>query len=120
MTHIPDPLEWHPAYRDETWLIDWLERRGPYGGYRHLRLPRLAQPPTYTVGADELHPDMDTLRITILTREKCWRPAPYVGRPFRYVWPVGIDQLGRCIAGEARIVYEIDYWLWQAMYEEAP
>lgn len=30
MSAAPPPLEWHPAYRDKTWLLDWLEGRSKH------------------------------------------------------------------------------------------
>jgi hypothetical protein len=32
-TKPPAPLEWHPAYRDRTWLLDWVEGRTDHGYY---------------------------------------------------------------------------------------
>jgi hypothetical protein len=47
-----------------------------------------------------------------LTMRKCWGPAPYVGRPFAYVWKVAVDDNGRAIAGEARIEYTMSQGEW--------
>ena len=99
---VPAPLEWHPFYRDKTWLLDWLERRGPYGKLHDIRIPivRRVRP------ADIESPTQDaTMNVLIMSRHRCVGPAPYVGRPFVYTWNVGVDNLGRCIAGESRIVY---------------
>lgn len=100
----PAPLEWHPYYRSKTWLLDWLERRGPYADHHDIRIPVIPSVRSWTYGpeTDAVEPD---LRQLIMTRRRAHGPAPYVGRPFAYMWPIGTDNLGRHIAGEARIVY---------------
>lgn len=58
----------------------------------------------------------DEIRAHTLTKQKAQALAPYVGRPFIYRWYVAIDELGRMIAGEARIHYIDDngyYWGWR-------
>ena len=99
----PTPLEWHPFYRDRTWLLDWLERRGAFADHHHIRLP--VPPPVRAWLLEEPDPSIPDFRELLLTREKCWGPAPYTGWPFVYVWSAASDHLGRWIAGEARIVY---------------
>jgi hypothetical protein len=100
----PAPLEWHPWYRNKTWLLDWLEHRGPYADLDVLRVPvprRLSF--TLDVAPSSTEPAMS---IRVLTRRKACGPAPWTGRPFFYAWTVGTDDLGRHIAGDSRIVYE--------------
>lgn len=58
----------------------------------------------------------EEIRAHTLTKHKAYATAPYVGRPFIYRWNVAIDELGRMIAGEARIHYIDDhgyYWGWR-------
>jgi hypothetical protein len=97
------PLEWHPAYRSQTWLLDWLEGRGPFSHLTTIRLP-LVQPLKYSMAIEPTEDDV-FLRVMIMTRRRAWGRAPYVGDPFVYEWSVGIDELGRQIAGDSRIVY---------------
>ena len=103
MTRPTPPLEWHPWYRDKTWLLDWVEGRS--GPRDHIRIPVPQRLAAGFVEVDETYPTMPNLREVIMTRRKAWGPAPYVGRPFGYAWWVGVDNLGRQIAGESRIVY---------------
>lgn len=105
MTDAPSPLDWHPAYRDKTWLLDWLERRGPYADLDVIRLPVLPSMRRLFTVQEFPDPSHDVSRSMTMTRRKCWGPAPYVGRPFVYVWMAGVDDLGRCIASDSRIVY---------------
>jgi hypothetical protein len=95
----PVPLEWHPFYRGYTELLDWLNQ--PAGSARVL-IARI-EPLTMSVAA--LYPTEPMPEPWVLEKRKAWGPAPYVGRPFVYVWRFATDQLGRAIAGEARIVY---------------
>lgn len=126
-THVPMPLEWHPAYQDRPWLLDWVEGRAP--GYPRdqivlpvLRKLRLA---TFDAISDAI-PSMDTaVKTMTMRRERCHGFAPYVGRPFVYEWWVGIDDLGRMIAGEARIEYsgpmpfvELVAFIWDRLDED--
>jgi hypothetical protein len=100
----PTPLEWHPFYQDRAWLLDWLEGRGTYSG-DSIRVPVM---PRLHVSFTELEPDViaqPTIRALTLTKQRAFGPAPYVGQPFAYVWPCAVDELGRAIAGDAKIVY---------------
>lgn len=38
--------------------------------------------------------------ISMLTVHRAWAPAPYVGDPFVYVWPVAMDEARRWVSGE--------------------
>jgi hypothetical protein len=91
MTPVP-PLDWHPWYRDKTWLLDWLEgRSGP--GYQ-IRIPVLGRiTAVFGLTTDDLYPAVLDHREIIITRRKAAGPAPYVGRPFVYSWWVGVDNL---------------------------
>jgi hypothetical protein len=100
----PAPLEWHPAYRDRTWLLDWVEgRTGPPDA---IRLPI---PETAHVGFVPFDPaapiEPHVFRTEMLTRRRAQALAPYVGRPFIYRWWCATDSLGRGIAGDLRIQY---------------
>ena len=44
-------------------------------------------------------------RQVVLYRQRVRGPAPFTGRPFMYEWDALVDDAGRAIAGEARIVY---------------
>jgi hypothetical protein len=90
----PMPLEWHPAYADKTYLVDWLNGVGRFGKMWDIQLPVITSKLT-DIG----------WRYRILHRQRCWGPAPYVGKPFVYMWNAAVDELGRGIAGESRIEY---------------
>lgn len=92
----PPPLEWHPWYRDKTWLMDWLDSTD------------------YAVEIQVKPPIRAALTADIpqrvrLTKQKAQGPAPYVGRPFVYGWSTATDNLGRSIASDARVVY-LEEW----------
>lgn len=111
MTDLPSPLEWHPYYRDKTFLLDWLEGRGHLAG-PEVRLP--VTPPLSHLIRDigkMTYPaeDFPLPQVRTLTKRKAAGLAPYVGRPFHYEWHVATDDLGRHIAGDSRIVYH-DPW----------
>jgi hypothetical protein len=111
-TEVPAPMEWHPAYRDKTWLWDWLERRGEFSDLNVIVLPVM---PKLRAGfrSEDDSPDVPSVRRLTLTRIKAWGPAPYVGDPFVYMWMCAYDELGRMIAGESHITY-VDVEPWQA------
>ena len=104
----PMPLEWHPAYADKTYLVDWLNEVGTYAKMWDIELviaPR-SNPASYTT---ETGPSAalsaPSFKTRVLHRQKCWGPAPYVGDPFVYIWFAAVDELGRGIAGESHIEY---------------
>lgn len=100
-TTPPAPLEWHPAYRDQTWLLDWLEGRSKYQQDR-IELPMVTRLILDDFGLPSTATELSQFT---LTKHKAIGPAPYVGRPFRYMWHFATDQLGRAIAGESWIDY---------------
>lgn len=109
------PLEWHPAYRRMTELLDWLENPS---APTSVKVAILGPPPTLTMSADELYPaSTDTYKTMVLTKRKAWGPAPYVGPRFHYRWWTAVDQLGRMIGGESKIAYEVEtqWWLRQGL-----
>ena len=102
----PAPLDWHPAYADRTWLLDWLNGVGPCADRREMLLPILPSP-LRSWSPDDVGPTVPaTLRTRVLTRRLCQGAAPYVGRPFVYQWCAAVDDLGRAIAGESWRVYQ--------------
>lgn len=102
-----DPLEWHPWYRDRTYLLDWLTT-GRYNGRQQdvLVIP-------VPISVAYIKDDPSTLDLAfqqrLLTRRLVARPAPWTGRPFHYRWFVGVDDLGRQIAADSWISYEDGY-----------
>ena len=98
----PVPLEWHPAYRGYTELLEWLNK--PDGPHT-LKVPRI-KPVAATMNPVALYPVEPSPEPWLLTKRKATGPAPYVGRPFAYWWRFATDQLGRAIAGESFIVYD--------------
>ena len=106
---VPSPLEWHPAYADKTHLLDWLNEVGPYAKMWDIKL---AIAPRFNFASFASYTETEQPAITapsfktiVLHRQKCWGPAPYVGKPFVYMWNAAVDELGRGIAGESRIEY---------------
>ncbi len=99
MTHIPMPGEIHPAYADQaTHLQSWLAGAGP----PYVQVPVLHRPSIHwSAPADEKVSAEPVVAGCTITRRTCFGPAPYVGRPFGYTWPDGVDELGRCVAGDA-------------------
>lgn len=94
----PMPGETHPAYeRHRAAIARWLDTpRHPYGEVMRVAFPRVSravwEPEPTATGLAPL--------ARTLTRRKAFGPAPYVGRPFVYLWYVGEDDLGRMVAGE--------------------
>lgn len=101
----PSPGEWHPAYAGLPILFGWLNGVGEYADRGTLRIPtRLGVGPS-SMTADETYPTEPLPQPMILTRRRCAGPAPYVGRPFCYMWWVATDDWGRAIAGDAHMRY---------------
>jgi hypothetical protein len=99
------PGDWDPAYADRPELADWVEGRGGADS-NHVCFPYpLRSMAAEIMSGGETDPSRPAFAVRTMTKRKCAGPAPYVGRPFRYEWWVGVDNLGRAIAGDARIVY---------------
>jgi hypothetical protein len=103
VTNTALPGEWHPAYEQYRnmlgrWLSDPTEPdRFMVAFPRALRFDEAFADPSF---------DLPSYRSFTLTRVRCFGAAPYVGRPFVYMWRAGIDELGRAVATEtAEIVY---------------
>ncbi|MFI6304289.1 hypothetical protein ACIBCH_20660 [Amycolatopsis thailandensis] len=112
----PAPLEWHPAYRDRTWLLDWLEGRTELLDQDSVMVPFEEAPWRFKPYVPNAPIVPEKIRAHTLKKQRAQALAPYVGRPFIYRWNVAIDELGRMIAGEARIHYIDDhgyYWGWR-------
>lgn len=117
MADVTAPMEWHPFYLDKPWLMEWLDGHPPYDPYI-LRLPIVHKPSTGDRGSYDIYDTQLTDHELILTKQKAWGAAPYVGRPFVYVWKVATDQYGRSIAGDTMIVHRDDLYP-DAMYDWA-
>lgn len=96
----PPPLECHPWYRnrvDQLWA--WLN--GPEESIT------IAVTPAVTIRAylEPQESDPGGLRRLHLRKHRALGPAPYVGRPYRYVWNTAVDDNGRWIAGDSHIEY---------------
>lgn len=100
----PMPNEVHPAYSDKAqWIRDWLD--GKYPSFDQHTL-RLSVPRRAAFMAEAAYPiSADLPRVATMTRKHCAGPAPYVGRPFIYVWDVAVDGYGRAVAADSRIEY---------------
>lgn len=103
-TSVPMPGEMHPAYSDKPFLMDWLSERGPYADRHEVFLPK-PMPPLWSTMTDEPYPTAPMPQPVVLQRRRCAGPAPYIGRPFCYEWWAVVDDYGRGIGGESRIVY---------------
>lgn len=110
MRHVPAPLEWHPAYAGQTWLIEYLQRAGPRQHVLRIARPRTRDAVMVADGEDlVLGPsgiDFFTLKMHRLAG-----PAPYVGEPFIYTWLALVDELGRAVAGDSWVVHH-QPWSW--------
>jgi hypothetical protein len=97
------PGECHPAYANMPWLRDWVNGLTGYPRDRvMIPAPRLSVAP---FGKDSQKPIESMPAPLMMTRKRCARPAPYVGRPFCYTWEFGVDNLGRAVAGDAKMQY---------------
>ena len=99
------PWEFDPEYRHAVHFIrEWLNDGAPGHG---LQIP-IRHEPAFVPAPLGIPTGLD-FPARLLTAWKAWAPAPYVGRPFAYVWLVAIDELGRQVAaGKAEIVYPFD------------
>lgn len=95
-TDLPMPLDWHPAYRDKPWLMDWLT-----GTEHEVRIPvnKPLRVHDFDDAAEVSRPADAT--VLLLTKHRAAAPAPWTHRPYQYAWPVGVDQMGRAIAGDS-------------------
>lgn len=109
----PPPLWWHPYYRGNNWLLDWLNGEGGFAEMTPIRLPITRRSSAAWLGTAA--PVDSSFDVMTLTKQRAWGPAPWVGTPFHYEWYVGTDQLGRMVAGESRIVYETGLRLYEQM-----
>jgi hypothetical protein len=101
MREPPAPGTCHPAYRDITWLRDWLNGTPGYPN-DHIQVPFMQRlNPTLTGSWT----DESETSVHILAKRKAAGLAPYVGDPFVYIWYVATDELGRSVAGDAKIRY---------------
>jgi hypothetical protein len=95
------PGDCHPAYADKPFIRDWLN--GPNKPRDYILVPILRSAfASYDVPTE---PIALSPRTMMLMRKRCAGPAPYVGDPFCYEWEVAVDDLGRVVAGDARIQY---------------
>lgn len=110
--HVPMPLEWHPAYADATWMLDWLNGEGAYADRYVIQYPKQHGSAATWMTGDEQFPTAALPKPLVLTKRKCAGPAPYVGRPFHYVWFAAEDDAHRWVAGEARMEWITDEITW--------
>jgi len=110
--HAPGVM--HPAFEQWPILKDWIEGRGELADRYNVKYPIM--PPVRFSFEPEPEPIGPGCDIGVITKHKCAGLAPYVGRPFVYWWWVGVDQLGRAIASEARIKHTISEFEWEVMY----
>lgn len=110
------PLEWHPAYRRMTELLDWLENPNARESCKVLMPSR---PAAFMIVPGDLYPaSSDTYKTMVLTKRKAWGPAPFVGPRFHYRWWTAVDQLGRMISSESKIAYEDELGWWRRQGDE--
>ena len=98
----PDPLTWHPAYRTHHLdLLAWLN--DPRSG-RTIKLPARKTFSLFERREPGLNPD-GYLTEHELTKFEVCAPAPYVGELALYTLTIAIDEVGRTIAGELRLIH---------------
>jgi hypothetical protein len=97
----------HPAYADKQEVIlNWLANS--QDSYYPLLVPYMTPLRSWLNGRDDpANGPVQPIGMNhhTLRREKAAGPAPYVGRPFVYVWHIAVDELGRQVAGPAERVY---------------
>src|SRR5438477_7403869 len=99
----PMPGHCHPYYANRRdVIVDWLNGNTSYGYRLHLPVAPVIR---FTAAAEP--PDLCVERpVVVLDRRRAWWPAPYVGRPYVYIWEVATDQYGRMVSGDVR---DIEY-----------
>lgn len=99
--YVPMPETCHPFYEAQA-----------HGIRAHLELPAVVVAEPMQLSASFFEPgDSISMRASVVTRtmpvKKVAGPAPYVGDPMfshrAYEWRVAVDDLGRHVAGEARL-----------------
>lgn len=94
----PAPGSWHPAYSDMPWLADWLADDKKYDA--HIPIP--SAPRAFFHRGDGPGPTaIPRIRTMRMVKHPAAAPAPWTDWPFDYRWVVGVDELGRMIAGPA-------------------
>jgi hypothetical protein len=93
------PNVWHPRYRDEDALRDWIEN----GTEEHAWL---SLDGTFVqVNCDIADDGPVPYGVREFIRIDVEAPAPYTGgRPLVYRWHVAIDDLGRVLSTDARLI----------------
>jgi hypothetical protein len=89
----------HPDFADQPYLRAWID--DPHGRNSATFVDPI---PAIWVRDSEIAAPARNLAY-VLDRCRVVGPAPYVGRPFVYLWDVAVDRLGRWIAGPSYIVY---------------
>lgn len=92
----PWPDTAHPALADQAGFV----RRLMADGRHAVVLPRPSRISMFREA--DTAPTAMTLKTSTLRVHRAWAPAPYVGDPFVYVWPVAVDEAQRWVSGEAR------------------
>ncbi len=85
-------------------VIDWINNKGPFVGMYEFRVPVMPVVHLSFLTADvtRAEPGYKVLR---LQKSKAWGVAPYVGRPFVYMWHMATDDYGRHVCSDAWIHY---------------
>jgi hypothetical protein len=91
----------HPAYAKECDSI----RRFMAKGLRAVRIPVMQKLSWAEYSPANIEPVSSSLDVRTLDVRRAWGPAPYVGRPFAYMWDVAMDEFGRWVAGPSEIKY---------------
>jgi len=91
----------HPFFKGDSHqftLFEWVNGRGSLADHDRILFPVR----TKVSMREIIEPDPVAKMPQIRTMRRVWMagPAPWTGRPFVYIWPVGVDDLGRTITGE--------------------
>ena len=97
---IPLPESCHDFYKQSQWIRDYLDTKEVQN-----RFICVAERNPISISVLENKPYNDPYHVFTVGIKTEWRPAPYVGRPFVYVWNYIIDYKGRAAAGKAHIHY---------------
>lgn len=101
---VPSPGSCHPALSHAADFVRKFNRN-------HVRIMGSMGRSSLLIRAPEtdVAPTSIAFSTTILTRKKCYGPAPYVGDPrvneAAYFWSIWVDDYGRSIAGEAELIW---------------
>jgi hypothetical protein len=98
------PRQRHPWYAGMAWIVEWLNREGQYADRDDVMVPVSPSATAWLRDFISDPPVLAPMPSLHITRRQVVAPCPYVGEPVAYLWHVGVDNLGRQVAGDAILV----------------